>query len=412
MTRTLRKHEMTMRKPAAKWQDALPSGNGSMGAMVYGSIQEETILLNHEALWFGSITKELPDLAPHLPRLRKLLAEGKYLEANRFYPELLKKADYFVNNGTFQPGFDLKIFTDTEFAFRNYERSLDFETGEVTVKWLDGDTNFTRSLFVSRPDDVIVLSINASSAQSISAEFKLIPHDLKDAVMQNGHPMDLCMSFKNYVLDDHHLVSLGKREDDGSEFGAVARIVQKGGKQTATDDSLYIENADEVMILMKMFADGDCEQETARLQEELRQLPPHYSTLFERHVPEHRELFLRTELQLCGDSEDRSKVNEQLLLDAYNGDVPPALMEKMFDYGRYLLISSSRPGGLPANLQGVWNGDYSPPWSSAFFNNENIQMNYWQSLQGNLAETLLPFFDFFESLIPDMRRNGASAIRL
>ncbi|GIP31464.1 glycoside hydrolase N-terminal domain-containing protein [Paenibacillus sp. J2TS4] len=399
-----RAHGMKLRKPATKWQDALPSGNGTMGAMVYGSIQEETILLNHEEHWEGSVTKPLPDLSGYLPEVRRLLAEGKFKEANTFYPDRLREAGYIVQTGRFQPGFDLKLRTETQYAFRDYIRELDFETGQVSVRWKDGQIHYDRRLFVSRTDDVVALVVRADRKGAISLELELLPHDLQDATDKKGHPLDLPLSFEQTVEEDF-LIATGKREKDGSEFGAVARIVSVGGSREVKEDKLVIAEADEVIILTRLFAQGESASQTQRLKEELLQLPADYNALFVGHQAEHRKLFLRTELDLDMGS-GRDSVNEQLLLDAYNGDVPAALMERMFDYGRYLLLSSSRPGGLPANLQGVWNGSYAPPWSSAFFNNENIQMNYWQALPGNMPETMLPFFDFFESLVPDMRQNA------
>lgn len=399
------RHLMSMRKPALKWQDALPSGNGTMGAMVYGSIQEETILLNHEELWEGSRTKPLPDLSRHLPEVRRLLAEGRYREANRLYPDKLREADYIVQTARFHPGFDFKLWTETHYAFREYVRELDMETGQVSVRWLDGPIRYERRLFVSRSDDMIALVIRADQKEAISVEMRLEPHDLKDAVDKAGRPLELPFSFESAVQEEFLMIT-GKRLREGTEFGALARIAAVGGSRTIRGDKLEITGADEVLLLIRLFPNGDSRAEMPNLKEKLLSLPPDYDMLFERHQSEHRELFLRAELDLGASESERAGVNEQMLLDAYDGEASPAFMERMFDYGRYLLMSSSRPGGLPANLQGVWNGSYAPPWSGAFFNNENIQMNYWQAMPGNMPETMLPFFDFFESLVPDMRKNA------
>ncbi|HEY0826454.1 MAG TPA: glycoside hydrolase family 95 protein, partial [Bacilli bacterium] len=378
-----RKHVMRMRKPAAKWQDAMPSGNGTLGAMVYGSIQEETIMLNHEAFWYGSITKEIPDLSPFLPEVRKLLSEGKYLEANHLFPDKLQEADYSAANGTFMPGFDLKIYTDCKAAFKEYERVLDFETGQITVTWKDGGTSYQRLLFVSRPDQAVILTLKANKLASITASFCLEKHDLQDALHQNGSPMEFPLHSESRA-DLEFLTAVNTlTHEEGKQFGAVARVIPRGGTCRIIKGMLHIQDANEITILIKLFAEGEGKEEISRLSKELRHMNTNYDELLERHALKHRELFLRAELEL-GEVQGREAVNEQLLLDAYSGEVPAALMERMFDYGRYLLMSSSLPGGLPANLQGVWNGDYAPPWSSAFFLNENIQMNYWQALQGNM----------------------------
>jgi alpha-L-fucosidase 2 len=136
----------------------------------------------------------------------------------------------------------------------------------------------------------------------------------------------------------------------------------------------------------------------------MQDLPFDYDRLFQRHAAEHRELFCRAEVSLAGAGSQRS--NERLLLDGYEGEVPTQLIGRMFDYGRYLLICSSAPGGWPANLQGVWNGDYDPAWSSDYHNDENIQMNYWAALPGNLAETTRPYFDYYDRSLEDYRANA------
>lgn len=399
-----REHVMRMRKPAMRWEDALPSGNGTMGALVYGNIQSETILLNHEEHWEGSVSKELPDLSVYLPELRRLLAEGKYAEANSLYPDKLREAGYYANTGKFQPGFDLIVESAPAHGFREYGREVDFASGQVSVNWIDGDIGYRRKLFVSRTDDVIVLSLGADRPGSVSVNLKLEPHEENEPVPKNVSFPELPYSFDSSA-GDGFLVSTGIRDLDGTGFGAVARVIVDGGKCSSGNGRIELLEANEVIVLIRLYAKGESQSAVKQIKQQLLDLPEDYGRLLESHEAVHRELFLRMELDLQP-VEGRGLVNEQWLLDAYNGEVPAAFMETMFDYGRYLLLSSSRPGGLPANLQGVWNGDYNPAWASAFFNNENIQMNYWQALQGNMAETLLPFLDFFESLIPDMRKNA------
>lgn len=392
-----RKHVMKMAKPAVRWQDALPSGNGTLGALVYGNIQEDTILVNHEALWYGAKTKELPDLSVHLPELRALLDAGRYAEANRLYPGLMREAGYFANTAMFQPGFDLKVFLEPAEGFKAYERTLDMETGEIAVGWNEGDVRLTKRLFVSRTDEAVVLSVRSSAPGTLRAALELTVHD-PEAAAERGFSHD------RFVRDDV-LCAIGKHAEALEPYGAAARVVVHGGRRYVREQRLHVEDADAVTVLLridpKLGGPGALDPLTSRLSE----LPADYALLFERHAAEHRALFLRAELDLRV-SEGADAGNEQLLLDAYSGTVPTALIERMYDYGRYLLLSSSRPGGLPANLQGVWNGDYAPPWSSAFFNNENIQMNYWQALPGHMAEAALPFFDLFESLLDDMRTNA------
>ena len=168
-----RSHRFAMAKPAVRWQDALPSGNGTMGALVYGNIEEDTIVINHEALWYGGLTKPPPDLSVHLPELRALLDAGQYEEANRFFPDLMRAAGYQTHTSRFQPGFELKVTLETEGAFRDYSRTLDMETGEITVAWTDNGVRKSKRTFVSRPDQMIVMSVRYDGAPIPQAAFAL-----------------------------------------------------------------------------------------------------------------------------------------------------------------------------------------------------------------------------------------------
>jgi alpha-L-fucosidase 2 len=192
--------------------------------------------------------------------------------------------------------------------------------------------------------------------------------------------------------------------DRGGGFGGVGRVRTAGGSMETEGDRIAIEKADEVTLLVGLFANDSADQAIERLTEQLTEAGS-YEDIFQRHAGEHREMFRRCRLDLdCGPG--REWGNERLLLEAYSGDVPAALIERMFDFGRHLLICSSWGGRLPANLQGVWNGEYDPKWSSDFHNNENIQMNYWAALPGNLPETAEAYFDFYERSLGDYRRNA------
>ncbi|MEF3303504.1 glycosyl hydrolase family 95 catalytic domain-containing protein [Paenibacillus sp. GYB003] len=401
-----RDHLLVMAKPAVRWQDALPSGNGALGAMMYGSIAEDTILINHEALWYGGTTKEPPDLSVHLPQLRELLGSGKYAEANRFFPDKMREANYKAATSKYQPGFDLKLFTETAGAFRAYRRSLDMETGELSVRWTENGVRMERRAFVSRPDDMVVLRIAAGETLSPRTALQLTVHDPAEAESHG-------FAFGSDAAGDY-LTAWGKHADAAGSFCAVARIVASSGYAgpgqavaAAENGRIDVRGAGPIVVLLKVSAVSGEADERERLKRELAGIAADYETLLGRHAAEHRDLFMRAGLDL-GDGEGRGETNERLLLDAYEGEIGTALPERMYDYGRYLLVASSRPGGLPANLQGIWNGDYQPAWSGAFFMNENIQMNYWQALTGNMPEAARPLYDFVDSLLPDMRLNARS----
>ncbi|MCY9668119.1 glycoside hydrolase family 95 protein [Paenibacillus alginolyticus] len=409
------KHGMIMRQPASRWQDALPCGNGTYGALVYGSIYNDTILLNHEALFWKSQKPELSDVSHHLPEFRRLLMEGKYRKGMRFF------ADRIAENYTgyervdpYQPAFDLKIHMPVKEAFRKYRRSLDFETGEAVTTWHEDGKRYEKRLFVSRSDDVVVMAITSPDQAKINCELALFPHDVRE-IAGEGEVTDSSGSklpFRCKVELQGHLISLTGTYEDGNEFGGMARVAVTGGELKQNGLRLLVSNADEVVILVKLFANEPGAAAIDRIREDIGGIDADYPELLRRHAAVHSELFNRVRLKLVDHAEIAGRVsNEELLMGSYDGDVSLELVQKMVEYGRYLLISSSRPGGLPANLQGIWNGDYNPAWAADFHNDENIQMNYWAALPGNLPETVLPFFDYYESMLDDFRTNAKLVYR-
>ncbi|MEP2776453.1 MAG: glycoside hydrolase family 95 protein [Luteolibacter sp.] len=394
---------MTLVTPAEGWREALPSGNGKIGALVYGSISSERVLFNHNELWYGGKIPVLPDLSAELPVVRGLLDEGKYLEANGHYPSKMKAAGFDGKNAVYHPAFDMLVSTETELMFEDYSRTLDFESGEAKVKWRDGDTHFTRSLFVSIPDDVSVMSIRADKAGSVSGAVTLDIHDLMDALAQNGSTMDPGFTYQTTASDG--FVEFRADGSDGGEFGGVVRVYVDGGESALEGESISFSSADEVTLVVGFYANEPGDVAVPRLKKQLGELGGDYDALLTKHDALHRERFNSMGLTLNTGGK-RDTPNEVLLLEAYQGKPSNELLEKLFDYGRYLLISSSRAGGYPANLQGIWNGDYAPPWSSLYGNNENLQMSYWQGLPGNLEESMMAFYDYFDAHLDEFRTNA------
>ncbi|TXK83805.1 glycosyl hydrolase family 95 catalytic domain-containing protein [Paenibacillus sp. N3.4] len=396
------KHLISMNYPASwwrsLWREALPSGNGRMGAAVYGGVYEETILLNHENLWWGGVTLPLPDVSDRLPEVRRLLNEGQASEADKLLPDSLKEQGYSPKLAFPLPLGDLKIFMPLCQAFRSYKRSLQMETGEVSVVWTDGDTKYERRLFVSRTDDTVVLEIRKSGPQTIEARLCMQLHDQRDfrkpgIVFPDSEEMKCTGDTIYYAAQN----------TDGNDFGGVARVINRGGQTGVGHAGLTVKEADSVLVIVKLFTHGKRNNEWRRLKEELSFLPSCYESLLSRHVTEHGRLFRSMEFDLYAASRELS--NEELLLQAYQGETPDALMEKMWAYGRYLLISSSRAEGQPCHLYGLWCGDYDAVWAFHMVN-ENLQMIYWQALSGNMTELLLAVFNYMETLMEDFRVNA------
>ncbi len=398
---------MTSKQPATRWQDALPTGNGQVGALVYGNISDELIVLNHDDLWLRKSTPPVPDISGHIPELRALLAAGRYQEAASFLNDRLVEAGYRHLVDPYHPAFDIKVTTALGGPFTDYRRTVDFETGEVGVYWRENEEERQRRLFVSRTDNVVVVQLTGDDEPIFSGTVDLIPHGLQGATgMGSGKdqaPEQVPITFS--VTGEGDLLRLVGKYAGGGEFGGVARVVCEGGVIANRDGAVHITGSSPVLLLVKLFANEAAETALPRLTAELQALPVDYDTLFDRHATEHRALFQRARITLP-EADDSQLANEQLLLDAYGGTVPSGLLQRLVDYGRYLLICSSAPGSLPANLQGVWNGDYAPAWCADFHNDENIQMNYWAALPGNLPETTIPYFDYYDRWLDDFRANA------
>lgn len=410
------KNKLTMRSPSswwgAKWRDAIPSGNGTVGAGVYGAVHDETILLTHEDLWHRSKTEELPDISEWLPEVRRLLLAGKAREADCLMHDELKSRSYRPKIGSPLPLGDLKVKMPVHHGFSQYRRTLDMETGEVAVTWKDGDTSFCRSLFVSRPDNLVVMEVTSSDA-SLVMDVTMDLHDLEDRRSAVGKLAVLPHNVE-VQADSSGWLRYAAHNDDATDFGAVARVIPIPGSSapdatpvlTAQDNQLHIEHAERVLIVLKLFVQGKRQSAWPELTRQLENVVMDYQVLLAPHAAEHGELFSRVKLDLGAVAVDHEISNEELLLDAYEGEANTAMVEKMWAFGRYLLISSSRPGGQPCPLHGKFSGSYLGFWAFHMAN-ENLQMIYWQSLSGQLSETILPVFDYFDRLMDDFRENAA-----
>jgi len=216
----------------------------------------------------------------------------------------------------------------------------------------------------------------------------------------------------NVKGEENYLSLVGKYDVGGrysfvvGEYGGCARVVVKGGSCKLSNLQVDTEKADQVLVIIKLFANEESTAALGRIRSDIEKLAADYDTLLSRHIAMHRELFMRVELDLGGRQRGRGLANEKLVNEALHGQAMNALLERMFDFGRYVLICSSSSSGMPANLQGIWNGEYGPPWAADYHNDINIQMNYFQALPGNLAEITMPYFHYYESLLDDFRTNA------
>ena len=402
-------NEISMKYPASwyrqLWREALPSGNGIIAAAVYGHVNNERVLLTHDDLWHEVVTMDLPDVSHTIPEIRRLLLEGNSQEANGMMEAALQDAGYEPDIGAPLPLGDLLVDMPVDEGFMNYRRTLDMTTGEVAVRWTDGATDYKRKLFVSRTHDLVVMEVSCSGEGELDATFSLDLHDRRDVHVDWGTEPELPKNFEAKASADGFIRYAATNNNDETDFGAVARVIAGDATLSAKDGSIHVVGGKRALVIMKLFIKSERHKEWTALEEDLNSTEADYLALLKPHAAEHGELFNRVTLNVDDSDEGHELSTEELLLDAYQGEVPTAMVEKMWAFGRYLLISSSKAGGQPCPLQGKWTGFYRGYWT---FNmaNENLQMNYWQAMSGNIIETALPVFDYFDRMMDDFRENA------
>ncbi|TWU51846.1 hypothetical protein Poly59_34410 [Rubripirellula reticaptiva] len=373
------------RKPATKWEtEALPVGNGRLAAMVFGGVNNERIQLNEETVWDGVPTDhDNPDALKALPEVRRLLFEGKNDEATRLAGRTMMGRPMKIKS--YQTLGDVHLdFPDTD-KVSGYRRDLDLTTAINRTQYTVEGVTYTREVFVSAPDQAIVIHLTASQPGKINVTARFARE-----------------SATTKSASDYRLVLQGKL---GVDYEAQLRPVVSGGSVTSTDGELKVSDADVVTLLVVAATSynsatditGDA---TARCENYVQSLSnKSYKDLRAAHVADYQTLFNRVRLNL-GSTDAVNKPTDERLRDIKKGNHDPQFETLYFQFGRYLLISSSRPGYLPANLQGKWAQQYNAAWNSDYHFNINFQMNYWPAQTTNLAECHQPFFDYVESLVP------------
>jgi len=381
--------------PAQRWLSALPVGNGRLGAMVFGRVYKETVILNEETIWTRwPDDRHNPDALRSLPEVRRLLLEGRVEEAHT----LAELGSFGMphRQASYQVLGDMTLLFGGhhEELVSRYRRSLDLDDGVLRVDYeLDG-MQFRREAFASVPDDVIVLRFESST---------------EGAIDLGTHYYRRYDAFERIEGSDHVIGGVvGAR---GTAFSSRARVIAEGGTVMRLGDHLHVRGADAVTILVAAATDFRHEAYEEACLEVLNAAAARpFAELRARHVESHRPAMRRVRLRLADESDPGLEAlpTDVRLERVRAGGLDPGLVEQHFQFGRYLLLGSSRPGALPANLQGIWNESYQPAWDSKFTININLQMNYWPAEVANLAECHTPLFD----LIDRLRVTGAETARL
>ncbi|WP_128546204.1 glycoside hydrolase family 95 protein [Larkinella soli] len=397
------------RQPARNWNEALPVGNGRLGVMTFGRTGEELLQLNESSLWSGGPVNRNPnpDAARHLPEIRAALFREDYAQA----AALTQKMQGLYTEA-YQPLGDLILKQNLSGEATDYYRGLDVSSAVATTRFKVAGVTYTRELFVSAPDQVIVLRLTADRKGALNLT----------AAARSPHPLTKTASGQNQLIvrgkapahSDPNYVNYNPRpvfyEDSagcrGMRFDWRIRVGTTDGTVSADTAGIQIQNASEAVLLMTAATsfngfdkcpDRDGKDERRLAENYLsKALTKPFDGLHRDHLADYRTYFNRMSLSLGGPSDNGNTAlpTDQRLMRYAEGAADPALESLYFQFGRYLLISSSRPGGTPANLQGIWNPMVRPPWSSNFTTNINAQMNYWLAEMTNLSELHTPFLDW------------------
>ncbi len=387
-------------KPAAVWEEALPVGNGRLGAMVFGDPVNERLQLNEESIWAGSrINNNNPASLANLKKLQNAIFENRYKEAAVIAEKCLLGTPPRIRS--YQPLGDLIISYRWNGKPENYRRELDLTTGIASSFFTADGKNYSEEVFSSAPDNIIVIHIKSPDRGLINAGFTLMRE--KDAVVNPAGNNALILTGQIADKDD----ILSGPGGDHMKFAGELRLNAKGGTTETRDDVINVSGAEEIIIRLTAatdynfsLLDFDSSIDPSAVCRKIlhRTDSVSYNDLKDNHIKEYSGYFDRVRIKF-GDDSLAMKPTDKRLADVKNGAADDGLIALYFQYGRYLLISSSRtPGVLPANLQGIWNKDMLAPWNSDFHTNINLQMNYWPAEVCNLTETTEALTSFMEKL--------------
>lgn len=405
-------------KPADEWEEALPLGNGRLGAMVFGQIQKEQIQVNEESIWYGKRRERInPDAKENLPKIREYIRNGQIQKAQKLMSLAMTGCPYgermYQTLGEISIEMDLpeeKIEKDADSAINTtYYRELDLSKAVCHVQYdcekSEGKTiKIESTYFISHPDDCMIVHMKASNGQ-LSFVAKLDRDKYFDSIGK---------------CDDYTIFLSGNLGKEAPEFAMCLRAKVVGGSVKTIGQSLLVEKADEVILYFGAdssfhYSEEEVKEWADPQQKLVEKLIAHLDLVMEKdyekvlmaHIQDYQSLYNRVSFQLKEEKSIEALATDERLLRVKDGGEDIGLSKLLFDYGRYLLISCSRPGTLPANLQGIWNKEFRPAWDSKYTININTEMNYWPAESCALSECHQPLFDHLER----MRIHGRKVAR-
>ena len=393
--------------PAQEWEEAIPLGNGRLGAMVFGQPATEHIQLNEESLWAGTpMNNNNPKALKHLKKIQQLILDNQVSEASKLAAETMISTPPRIRS--YQTLGDLFLdFGEREVT--NYRRELNLRTGICRISYCSKGVNYGEEVLASAADNLIIVHLSASEKGKLNLKIRLERE--KDASTKAQGNM-LCMA--GQIIDEPD--SLHGPGGAHMRFKAQVKAIQKGGFIYPQDNTLVVENANELTLMLtaatnyrvnRLNFDSTTDPASVCRKVLRKTEGKSFDSIVKAHKKDYQSLFNRVSLDLGG--VDRSEIPTDERLHALReGVTDPQLVALYFQYGRYLLMSSSRyPGVLPANLQGIWCKDFDAPWNSDYHTNINLQMNYWPAEVCNLSETVTPLTNF----IWEIRRPGGVTAR-
>jgi alpha-L-fucosidase 2 len=383
------------RQPATKWVEALAVGNGRIGAMIFGGINRERLQLNEGTLWAGGPYDPVnPQARESLPEVRRLVFEGKYAEAAKLVSEKVMSKP--LGQMQYQTAGDLVLTFPESDSVKNYRRDLNLDRAVASVDYTAGGTWYGRQLFASPADQVIVVHLSADKKNAISFTAGLESPQKVTVETESGNTLVM------------RGVNAGSQDIQGAlKFQVRVKVLAEGGTLSATSNTVAVTNAESVTILIaaatsyRNYQDVSGDPEAITKAQIAAAEAKSFDTVFVAHVREHQRLFHRVSLDLGSSDAMQLPTNERI--ENFHNGKDPQFAALYFQFGRYLLLSCSRPGGQAATLQGLWNDSMNPPWGSKYTININTEMNYWPAESCNLGECVEPLV----AMVRDLSVTGA-----
>ena len=383
-------------QPASNWMQALPVGNGRMGAMVFGDPHKERIQLNEDSMWSGA-----PDWGDSkgteddLNEIRELIKSGKAHKADKL---IIEKFSYKSIKRSHQTMGDLFINFLKDKKIENYKRSLDMDKALVEVTYTSEGNSYSEKVFSSAIDDVLVVELSTTAKEGMNFNLQLSrPKDKDHETASISNPANNEISMTGMVTQ-YGGIKFSKpfQIDYGVKFETLLKVNNNSGTITSKNGELLLRGVQKATIFIlgnTSFYQNNYQQKNRETLTLLKGKT--FDELFKRHVNDYQKLYKRVDFDLGGHEMD-TVATDARLKRIREGSDDPDMAAKLFQYGRYLLISSSRQGTNPANLQGIWNKDIEAPWNADYHLNINLQMNYWPAEVTNLSELHEPFFDLLD----------------